>query len=148
MQRDTLPWWVSLLDAATIVYALFALSLICFGGVDISFFDTQVSARSLPRLLLIGGGSLVLRHVVCPRPSLPARFWQSVLRLVRSETVRAVWPAFAVTRLGVLIVGFLAVMLIGFIEARPPFRISSNEFTNLLARWDHHLLIRGHGLTA
>jgi hypothetical protein len=56
----------------------------------------------------------------------------------RSPDTRAVLPIHLTTRLGVLAVGFLAVVLIGFPAAAdpPPLRIYNNALLDLPSRWD------------
>jgi hypothetical protein len=43
---------------------------------------------------------------------------------------------FAGTRPAILLVGYLAVLLVGYPEGANPWRTSANEFINLQARWD------------
>ncbi len=48
----------------------------------------------------------------------------------------AVHRVFAGTRPAILLVGYLAVLLVGYPEGANPWRTSANEFVNLQARWD------------
>ncbi len=134
-QAPPLPLWVNLLDAVALVYAVLALSVVCVGGVDVSFLGVHVTATALPRVLLYCVGSLVVRHAVWRRHPLHRRLLTWVSRWRGSESARAVWPVFAVSRIGVLTVGFLGVLLVG-LSSDPPFRVSRNELSNLSARWD------------
>jgi mannosyltransferase PIG-V len=53
-----------------------------------------------------------------------------------SPAVRAAWLPFVVTRLAVLLAGYLGVLTVGFEPGTVRFRISPNELINLAARWD------------
>ena len=53
-----------------------------------------------------------------------------------SEPARIVWPIFLSTRLGVLAVGFFGIALLGYAPNTPPWRVYTNDFLNLPARWD------------
>lgn len=124
------------LDAVALVYGVLVVSLVVFGGVSVDHGSVHLSARSLPKLLLVLGGVLAARHASWRQPSLFARIrvWGSAL--YRSRSLRAVFPIFVATRGGVLAVAFLAVISVGFVEGGDPFRVSDNELTNLSARWD------------
>ena len=49
---------------------------------------------------------------------------------------RAIWPIVIVSRIGVLVVGLMAMHAIGFPEGRTPFRVADGEAGNLPARFD------------
>ncbi len=62
---------------------------------------------------------------------------QTVFRhWVRSEDARAVWSIVVATRLGVLVVGWLGIVLIGYAPNTPPYRVYGNDFLDMPARWD------------
>jgi hypothetical protein len=79
---------------------------------------------------------------------MPVVFGQHAVAFWRSEARRAVWPAFLSTRLTVLLVGYLAVITFGVAPGIERFRVSRNEFGNLLARWDvewyFHIITGGY----
>ncbi len=55
----------------------------------------------------------------------------------RADAVtRATWPLVAATRIGVLLVGLMAVYAIGYPNGRPPIRVAEGEVGNLPARFD------------
>ena len=62
---------------------------------------------------------------------LPRRVWDTWLRVWRALPVRV----FLLTRLPPIVVGYLAVLSIGF-PAPVPFRLAESELGNLMARWD------------
>ena len=64
---------------------------------------------------------------------------QSVVRIPRPSTRAVVWGALIGTRLPVLMLGAIAVAIVGTLPppaAEALWRVSSREMTNLLARWD------------
>ena len=134
--RGPLPVWVLFLDAVALVYSALVLSVVCFGGVDVHFQTLRITATTLPRLLVVLSGAIALRHWLFPQRPLHKRLraWAASMR--RSRAIRVVLPVFVVSRVGVLTVGFLSVLLIGYVEDGPPFRVSDNELLNLSARWD------------
>ena len=118
---------------------LVALSVLAFGGFRIWVFETRLSVTAwwrpaLAALLLIG-----LRHAVIRREPLPARVVAGVGRWWASPDTQTVLPIHLATRAGVLAVGFLSVVLIGFPfsgEQNPPLQIYGNALLDLPARWD------------
>lgn len=78
-----------------------------------------------------------LRHAIVRHDPLPKRVVHAMIRWWRDPVTRTVLPIHLATRGGVLAVGFLAVILIGFpTEATSRWRIYSNDFLDLPARWD------------
>lgn len=71
------------------------------------------------------------------RSLVPVPFLGGVLPAIRrSEAVRAVLPAWIVSRAGVLLVGLTAVSIVGVDYTHGRFRVSRSEVWNLPARWD------------
>lgn len=132
-----LPRLVRLIDAVTVVLAVLALNVALTGGFRESMLFGRLSVTSWVRPLVIAIVLAGIRHWLRPQPTLAARVRTAVTRVWNSAEVRAVWPLALGTRLGVFVVGFLAIGLIGF---RPdfavPWRIYENEVLNLPARWD------------
>lgn len=106
------------------------------GGFRFWLVDVRISVTSPARLLAAALAVAVIRHWLYPRPTLFSHALGATRRLTSSVHWRAVWPAFAVTRATVLVVGLLAVLTIGYPTPEPPFRVSTNEAINLPARWD------------
>ena len=103
-----------------------------FGGIRFRFISVSDPWRPLIALLII----TALRHYFLRLPPLH----QCVGRWLRttwpSDALAATWSTVMFTRLSVLLVGYLAVVSIGFPEGAPPFRLSDNEAVNLPLRWD------------
>jgi hypothetical protein len=131
-----LPLWAQAVDVLSVAVALVALSVLLFGGFRISMFETRLSVTAwwrpaLAALLLMG-----IRHAISRQQPLPTRVFQSVSRWWTSADTRAVLPIHLATRLGVLTIGFLSVVLIGFPMEQPPIQIYGNALLDLPVRWD------------
>jgi hypothetical protein len=133
---ERVPAWATILDAVCLASLLIALSVVVFGGFRLSLGDARISFRSAPRLLGWAMAAGLLRHVLVRRRPLHVRILAGVGALWRSEALRAVLPVFVVSRLAVLLVGYLAVGAVGYPLAGPKFRLWDNELWNLTARWD------------
>jgi hypothetical protein len=70
------------------------------------------------------------------RRPLPRRLVDAVAIWWAAPDTRLVLPIHLATRLGVLVVGFLGVVMIGYPDPNLPFRVYENELLNLPARWD------------
>ena len=97
----------------------------------------RISVTSWSRPLLIALAAVALRHFLQPRPSIVARVDEWRRRVLASAAARDAIPTTLATRGGVLLVGFLAVVMFGYRADVPvPWRVFENEFLNLPARWD------------
>lgn len=134
--RRVPDWVITLLDAAAIVTLLLLVSNVAFDGFRVRFGALRVTAESPWRNAVLAGLLLALRHGLLRRPSLPARVAGWARRLWTSPARPAVLPSFLASRAMVLGAGFLGVVLVGYPEGAPPFRISRNEAVNLPVRWD------------
>jgi hypothetical protein len=130
------PWWVTLLDIVLVVAVVLLLSALLVGGPRVRFADVRITATSVWKLGAVVLALLALRHAVWRTPSWPGivRAWGR--RVTGSEGVRRAVPWVLTTRLTVLLATYAAVLVIGYPSERPPFRASSSEAGNLLARWD------------
>lgn len=132
-----LPLWAKALDAVAILMAILAVSVAVFGGFRLFLFESRVSVTDWWRPAVWSLVALALRHAIVRRDPLPQRVYAGVLAWCRNPDTRTVLPMHLVSRLGVLLIGFLAVILIGFPpEAEKRWRIYDNEFLDLPARWD------------
>ena len=66
----------------------------------------------------------------------PARVVEALTAAWAAPATRVVLPPLLASRLMVLAVGFLGVVLVGYPDKSPPFRVSRNEMVNLPVRWD------------
>ncbi len=127
-----LPPWVRVSDVVTGVLAIVVMHVTVFGPLRLGPLSVGEPWRALIVLLALGG----LRHARVRTPSLAQRLWAGLTGRWRSEAFQAVWPIVLVTRLSILLVGYLAVVSIGYPEGAPPIRVSDNEAVNLPLRWD------------
>ena len=132
-----LPKWATALDVLAIVMALIAISVAITGGFRLFAFDLRLSVTDWIRPALLSAAAIAIRHAIVRRDPLPRRAAAAVSQWWRSPDTRVVLPIHLSTRVGVLLVGFLAVLLVGFPpEAANRWRIYNNEFLDLPARWD------------
>ena len=130
-----LPWWARALDAVAILTAILAVSVAITGGFRI--FGARISVTDWWRPALWCALVLIARHAAIRREPLPERIAAGVRAWWRHPDTRAALPIHLATRIGVLAMGFVAVILIGFPpEASSRWRIYSNDLLDLPARWD------------
>ena len=129
------PAWVRVADLITIALLCAAAWVAITGGVRTSLMGARISVTSLVRLVVLAVIVTTLRHAIHRRPSLPewARSLTPYPRPLGWGPIIRVW---AVSRLGVIAVGYFAVLTIG-LSREPPFQVwKDNVFLNLPARWD------------
>ena len=133
--RVKLPLWARALDAVAIISAILAISVAATGGFRI--LGAGISVTDWWRPLLACALVAIARHAVVRRDPLPRRIAAGVATWWRHPDTRAVLPIHLATRLGVYVVGFAAVILIGFPpEASSRWQIYMNDLLDLPARWD------------
>jgi hypothetical protein len=134
--RAKLPLPARAADLLVLFMAVLAVSALVFGGFRLFLPIGRISItqpdRPLAAVLLL----LVLRHWMWRQPSMLTRARTAWRELRESAMWRAVWPVFISTRLGVLVIGFFGIVLLGYAPGTPPWRIYENDFANLPARWD------------
>jgi hypothetical protein len=127
------PRWAIVADLLWLTLLVAGVVVAMTGGSRWRIGEWQVSVRS-PYRLLAGAAIIALaRRLGAPGLSIYRAFpgwWR------RTPAVRAAAGAAIGTRPAILLVGYLAVFLVGYAGGRPPYRASSNEFTNLPLRWD------------
>jgi hypothetical protein len=131
-----LPRWVHIADVAMAGCAIVGLCVFLFGGFRETLPIGRLSVTSAARPLIAAAALLLLRHGAFRRPSVLTRLREAWSRLQLSAPWRAAWPVFVTTRLGVLLIGFFGIAIVGYAPHTPPWRISDNDFLNLPARWD------------
>jgi hypothetical protein len=92
-----------------------------------------VSVTSPARLALLALMVASIRHVMYRRPSLPEWLWS--VRPHRPQTLSTTARVWAASRISVIVVGYFAVVTIGF-PHDPPYKLWDGVFMNLPARWD------------
>ena len=97
--------------------------------------ETTISITSSLRLAILAAVVGGVRHALHRRPSLPYVVWR-----MRPRSVPAAWSATAfiwgASRISVILAGYFGVLLIGFRDPPPTFRVADNVLLNLPARWD------------
>ena len=138
MARVKLPRWATALDLIAVVMAIVALSVFIAGGFRLVFFGARLSVTDWWRPALWSAIALVVRHAIVRRRPLPQRVGLAIVNWWRHPDTRVVLPIHLATRGGVLAVGFLAVILVGYPSTTggPPWRVYSNDFLDLPGRWD------------
>ena len=133
----TLPVWAKALDAVAIGMAILALSVAITGGFRISVFDLQLSVTDWWRPALWSAIALAIRHAVIRHDPVTGRVLAGSRRWWQSPDTRIVLPIHLSSRLGVMLLGFVAVVVIGFPpDAGKRWHIYGNDLLDLPARWD------------
>jgi hypothetical protein len=132
-----LPPWARALDAVAIIMAILTLSVAVFGGFRTNVFGLRLSVTDWSRPALWFVLALVARHAVIRRDPVWHRVPAAVTAWWRHPDTRTVLPIHLVSRLGVIVIGLMAVFLIGFPpEATKRWSIYQNDLLDLPARWD------------
>jgi len=132
-----LPVWVRAADVLTVAAVLLALSVVLFGGFRVTVGGGRLSVTDWWRPLVWAGVLAALRHWRWRSVPLWSRVRGGLARWWTSDDIRAVLPIHLASRLGVLGIGFLAVVLIGLPgPGPPPVQIYGNAVLDLPARWD------------
>ncbi len=134
--RGALPAWARAADALGVAVAGLALLVAGFGGFRLHVLGSRMSVTSGSRILVVAAVILLVRHAIRRDHPIHLRAWRSIARCWAADGVRAVAPLWAVSRLAVLLVGFLAVGTFGYRDGGAPFRLYKNEFLDLPARYD------------
>lgn len=133
----TLPKWASALDAFAVVMVLIAISVAISGGFRLWIFEFRLSVTDWMRPALWSAIAIGIRHAIVRAHPLHRRVIDGVRGWWQSADTKVVLPIHLATRLGVLLVGFLGVQLIGFPpEATNRWSIYTNAFLDLPSRWD------------
>lgn len=131
-----LPFAARWLDVAGLGLVVLGGSIIISGGFrELTPFG-RISVTSWERPVLLGAVLLMVRHWRWRHPSAGSRLLQSIRQWWRSDETRAVWPVAVASRVGVLVVGFFGITLLGYAAGTPPYRIYNNDLLDLPARWD------------
>ena len=132
-----LPLWARALDAVAIIMAILTVSVAITGGFRIPFFGARLSVTEWWRPALWFALAVIARHAIVRHDPLPRRVAAGLTAWWRDPDTRTVLPIHLATRLGVLALGFVAVVLIGFPpEAKSRWHIYQNDLLDLPARWD------------
>jgi hypothetical protein len=130
------PRWAYVADSACILLIVAAASVAASGGFRLRLGSWRIGVTSPYPLLAWAAIAGIIRHVAVPNRPIYAEFPQRVAAWWRVPTVRAAATVVAGTRPAILLVGYLAVLTVGFAGGRAPLRYFNNELLNLPVRWD------------
>ena len=131
--EPSLPRWVRAMDVTSIVLSVVVIHVALFGPWRLG---SLLSIGEPWRALLVLTVVIGFRHYLVRTPPLHQRVWDGLRTGWRTDATQTVWPIVVVTRLAVLLVGYLAVASVGYAPGAPPIRVSDNEAANLPLRWD------------
>jgi hypothetical protein len=115
--------------------AILAFDVAVIGGFRI--FDARISVTDWWRPALLAALALIARHALVRHEPLPRRIAAGTSAWWRSADTRIVLPIHLASRFGVLVIGFVAVILIGFPpDTKARWHIYFNDLLDLPARWD------------
>jgi hypothetical protein len=134
--RPALPAWARALDGLAIAFALISATVALTGGFRELTPIGRMSVTSALRPLILAALIVAFRHWKHRQPALPSIVVTAMRRFWRSADTRVIWPVFWSTRLGVLVIGFLGIAVLGYAPGTPPWRVYENDLLNLPARWD------------
>src|SRR5262249_5868273 len=140
LSSPALPRWARAADLFALLLAVIALTISASGGFRIRVGSWRLALTSPYRLLMWAAAIEVLRHVSAPqRPvyqHLPAR----IAEWARSLEMRIATTIAVGTRPAMLFVGYLGVMMFGYVDGTPankmPLHDYESEVLNLQLRWD------------
>lgn len=138
--------WLRAADAAALLLLVLALWVGLTGGIRFTVFGLRLSMTSAERLALVAAGAVLGRQIVWPRRILFSSLAAFLPRSVAPEW-RATASIWLTSRLGILLVGYFAALVIGGPGGTFPVGVSRNQLLNLPARWDAewYLDIAAHG---
>jgi hypothetical protein len=125
------------LDILSVLALLLGATVFFTGGFREWLPWGRISITSWERPVVVAFIAAAVRHWLMPQPSLVTRLGEWRRALAAAAGVRPAIPVVLTTRAGVLLVGFLAVALLGYrADVAVPWRVYENELLNLPARWD------------
>jgi hypothetical protein len=128
------PAWVTVAELLCLALVLIEAGVLVWGGFRVRFLGVLISFTSAPRVLLwlivvAAVRYLGARDLPIQLPAFFARCWQP-------PGVRSAVRVLVGTRPAILFVGYLAVIMFGYVDGHAPYHVSSNEVVNLPMRWD------------
>lgn len=130
------PTWVRAVDLLCLGLVLVALIVAMSGGFRIRIAGLPFALTSPYRLLFWAVAVGLVRHFTAPAVPIYRDLPRRLAAWRQRPAVRAAFPVFVATRPAILLVGYLAVLMIGPVSGSPPTRESDSEIANLQARWD------------
>ena len=130
----TPPTWVAVAELLCLLFVVIEVCVLVWGGFRLRIGGWRISLTSPYRMpfwfAVVGGVRYVgARNLRLQLPTLLAKWW-------RPAGVRSAVTVVVGTRPAILFVGYLAVIMFGYVDGHPPYRVSSSEVINLPMRWD------------
>src|SRR5204863_8048414 len=129
------PAWIRIVDAVAVATLVLALFVLLFGGFVVHLGPMSLRVHGAGRVLFIAVALIAIRHAASPAAPLHRR----VLRGLRGHGDDSPVPiarGALITRLVVLLAGYLAVVTIGIDPKLEGFRLSPDAAVNLAGRFD------------
>ena len=130
----TVPRWARVLDAVAIVALAVGAILFVVGSVSLYLGSARLPIRSASSLFA-AAALVAIRHAAFPAQPLHRRL-ADALRALAANPPRLAAVLACASRVGVLAVGYLAVVTIGFAPAPTGLELSADPLLNLPARFD------------
>jgi hypothetical protein len=130
------PRWARIVDFICLLLVLVAITIAVSGGFRIRVAGLRLALTSPYRVLIWAIVLAIVRHLAAPQApiyrDLPARLGAAW----RTPAVQTAVGAVLGTRLAILVVGYLAIFMLGYRVGGAPWKLFENEFLNLQVRWD------------
>jgi len=130
----TVPPWVRILDLLAVIALGLATLVVVVGTVSLYLGSLRFSIRAMS-CAFAAVAFVAIRHAAFPSDPLHQRLSASVGAL-RANPPRLAAVLGLASRVGVLVVGYLAVVTIGFPPATEGLELSADPLLNLPARFD------------
>jgi len=130
------PLWARIIDVICLTLVALGAVVAISGGFQQWIARVRLSVTSPFPLFLWALGFAIVRHWAVPRDPIYREFPVRLVRWLCLPQVRSAAIAVVGTRLPILLVGYLAVSLFGYVNGRPPLRYFNNDLLNLPVRWD------------
>ena len=129
------PVWVRAADALAVTFLCLGLFALVFGGFELFLGPLPIRIYSPSRLLFFFAAIVAIRHAAHPETPLHRRVWRTGGVKEEEDSPARIVRVALVSRLAVLIVGYLAVVTIG-LDEKAGFKLSPDPAFNLVARFD------------
>src|SRR5262245_52851405 len=131
------PRWARFLDLLCLLLIGVAAIVAGWGGFRERVIGVRVALTSPYRVLIAAAVVALVRHAIVPRPAIVQDLPRRVRAAWRTPASAIARLAFVGTRPAILLVGYFAVVTLGYSNnGRPPLRFAENEFLNLQGKWD------------
>lgn len=130
------PRWARVLDLVCLLLIALAIVVAAWGGFRERVGGLRLAITSPYRPLILAAVLAAVRHLFASGSPIYRDLPGRIRRGAKTSPARAAWSAWIGTRLAILFVGYMAVVMFGYNNGRPPLRVVENEIVNLQMRWD------------